>query len=97
MTTYLSFARQEVVTLMVRFVEIAIRQGSTESREHVWRRMAIVLSHNAVRATHIAHSIRELTQVKATAGVIEFLTVREGLTGPHQAPMQERSVKTVKF
>jgi hypothetical protein len=24
-----------------------------------------------------------------------FLTVREGLTGPHQAPLQECSVKTV--
>ena len=71
MVTYLPLAQREVVTLVVRMVENSI--AANHSKEGIWWRMAVFLSHNAVRAARIAHSIRELTEAQAAAGVIESI------------------------
>jgi len=49
MATYVPLARQEVMTLVVRFADMVIEQRPDLSREVIWWRIGILLSHNSVR------------------------------------------------
>jgi hypothetical protein len=73
MATYLPLARREVVTLIVRVVGRAHARDPTWSREDIWKRMAVFLSHNTVRASRIVHSVQRLTAEQAAEGVIESI------------------------
>jgi hypothetical protein len=69
MSTHLSLARREVVTLMVRIADIFIVQNPRWSGETKWRTVGALLSHNVVRASrNNTPSIR--TNLRKTAGPI---------------------------